>query len=66
MLAASGYKLKKDLKAAIGQPLHYEETSLFGPEFRSTGKNFLVGPSAYQRTWFAAVTTVDAKITKVE
>lgn len=32
------YKSKKDLKARIGEPLRYTETSVFGPEFRETGK----------------------------
>lgn len=31
------YASKKELKANIGQPLRYIETSLFGPEYRSTG-----------------------------
>jgi hypothetical protein len=32
------YPSKKDLKAAIGQTLKYEETSLFGAEFKPNGK----------------------------
>ena len=32
------YSSKKELKAAIGQPLRYTETSMFGPEYRETGK----------------------------
>jgi hypothetical protein len=31
------YASKKDLKASIGQPLRYIETSFFGPEYRSDG-----------------------------
>ena len=31
------YKSKKELKAAIGSPLRYRETSIFGPEYKSNG-----------------------------
>jgi len=31
------YESKKQLKQNIGKPLHYIETSLFGPEYRSNG-----------------------------
>ena len=64
-LAAAGYKTKKDLKASVGKPLNYNETSMFGPEYKSTGKFAVVGPSAYDRKWFAEVTMVDGKIAKV-
>lgn len=59
------YKTKKELKAAIGQPLRYVETSAFGPEYRDTGKFCVVGPSPYERKWFAEVTMFDGKIAKV-
>ena len=55
MLAASGYRTKKDLKGAIGQPFHYTETSIIGQEFLPTGENTVVGPSAYERKWYATV-----------
>lgn len=32
------YASKKDLKASIGKPLRYIETSLFGAEYRTDGK----------------------------
>lgn len=64
-LAASGYKTKKELKASVGKPLGYNETSMFGPEYRSNGTFAVVGPSAYERKWFAEVTMVDGKIAKV-
>ena len=32
------YASKKDLKASIGKPLRYIETSLFGPEYKDNGK----------------------------
>jgi hypothetical protein len=31
------YPSKKELKARIGEPLRYIETSLFGPEYRDDG-----------------------------
>ena len=64
MMGAS-YKSKKDLKAAVGQELRYEETSMFGPEFKANGTFCVVGPSPYKRKWFAEVTMKDGKIAKV-
>ena len=67
MLGAQGYKTKKDLKAAVGKPLRYVETSMFGAEFKPDGKNVLVGPCAYTaRKWYAGVTCVNGLITKVD
>ena len=31
------YETKKQLRAAIGQPLRYRETSIFGPEYKADG-----------------------------
>jgi len=59
------YKTKKDLKAAVGQALKYEETSMFGPEFKENGKFCVVGPSPYERKWFAEVTMENGLIKKV-
>lgn len=59
------YKTKKELKASIGQSLRYEETSLFGPEYGPDGKFCVVGPGSYQRKWYAQVTMVEGKISKV-
>ena len=64
MMGAS-YKSKKDLKAAVGQELRYEETSMFDPEFKANGTFCVVGPSPYERKWFAEVTMKDGKIAKV-
>jgi hypothetical protein len=55
MIAAT-YKTKKDLKAAIGKPLRYVETSMFSEEYRSNGSFPVVGPAPYQRKWYATVT----------
>lgn len=63
------YPTKKDMKACIGQPLRYTETSLFGAEYRDNGK--LTGCNrphltGYKREFFANVTLVNGLITKVE
>lgn len=60
------YKTKKDLKASVGQPLKYEETSFFGPEYRADGTFAVVGPSPRERKWYAEVTMKDGKIAKVK
>ncbi len=44
------YKSKKALKEEVGKPLDYEETSMFGPEYRSTGKFCVTNP---KRSFFA-------------
>lgn len=59
------YPTKKQLKASVGKPLRYEETSIFGPEYTDNGKFCVVGPSPYQRKWYAQVTMKDGKIEKV-
>lgn len=64
MLAAN-YPSKKELKAAIGTPLRYTETSIFGAEYSPTGKLYVVGPSPTVRKWYAQVNMVDGKIVKV-
>lgn len=64
MMGAS-YKTKKDLKAAIGKPLRYVETSMFGAEYSDNGKFAVVGPSPYERKWFAQVTMENGLIKKV-
>ena len=64
-MMAAHYATKKDLKAHIGSPLRYEETSFFGPEFKENGTFSVVGPSPTQRKWFALVTMVNGLIAKV-
>ncbi len=64
MMGAS-YKSKKELKAAVGQPLRYEETSFFGPEYKADGKFCVVGPSPRERKWFATVVMQNGLIAKV-
>jgi hypothetical protein len=67
MLIAT-YASKKDLKASIGQPLRYMETSAFGPEYKADG-TFAVANRPHitgmGREFFAEVTMKDGKIEKV-
>ena len=63
------YPSKKVLKENVGKPLDYIETSLFGAEYRPTGK--LVGANrphitGQGREFFAEVTMKDGLIAKVE
>ena len=69
MLLFTGYNSKKELKAAIGGPLQYRETSLFGPEYKSDGTMYgarrphLLGGG---REFFARVTMANDRIVRVE
>jgi hypothetical protein len=63
------YPTKKDCKAAIGQPLRYIETSLFGPEYRPNGvltvahRPHMTGKG---REWFGNITMKDGLIVAVK
>lgn len=59
------YKTKKALKAAVGEELRYRETSAFGSEYRENGVVTVVGPTAYDRKWFARVTLAGGRIVRV-
>ena len=59
------YNTKKELKAAVGEPLRYVETSPFSPEYRRDGILYVVGPSPTVRKWFAKVAMEDGLIKKV-
>lgn len=60
------YPTKKALKEAIGKPLRYQETSAFGAEYRENGQFCVVGPSPYDRKWYAEVTMENGLIKKVK
>jgi hypothetical protein len=64
MMAAT-YKTKKLLKASVGKPLRYVETSLFGAEYRPDGRFAVVGPAPLNRKWYAQVTMAGGFIAKV-
>ena len=63
------YPSKKALKEAVGQPLRYEETSMFGAEYKPDGKIVVAGrphlSSLCKREFFAEVIMANGKIAKV-
>ena len=64
------YKTKKELKAAIGEPLRYTETSIFGPEYLDTGSFMVAHRPRIQknggREFSAKVTMSNGRIAAVE
>lgn len=54
-MIAANYKTKKDLKNAIGREFQYTETSLHGAQWKPDTMLTVVGPSAYERKWYAQV-----------
>ena len=64
-MMGADYKTKKMLVASVGQALRFEETSMFGPEYKENGSFCVVGPSPYERKWFATVTMENGLIKKV-
>jgi hypothetical protein len=60
------YPTKKALKEAIGKSLRYEETSMFGEEYKPDGTFCVVGPSPTKRNWFAQVTMANGLIQRVQ
>ena len=60
------YPTKKRLKESIGAPLNFQETSIFGAEFKPDGSFPVVGPSPYNRRWYAEVTMKNGLIAKVK
>jgi hypothetical protein len=62
------YPSKKVLKENIGQRLRYQETSMFGPEYRDNGVLTVANRphiTGIGREFFAQVTMKDGIITKV-
>lgn len=70
MMLLNGYASKKELKAAIGKPLSYTETSMFGDEFRADGTftaaHRPVITKEPGREFFARITMKGGLIAKVE
>lgn len=64
------YASKKALKECVGQTLKYHETSFFGPEYKANGtfcasnRPSITGIKG--REFFAEITMVDNKISKVD
>jgi len=65
-MMAAKYGYKKDLKAAVGRPIRYIETSMFAAEYKENGRFCVVGPSPTQRKWYAEVWMKDGLIERVE
>ena len=66
-MIALHYKTKKALKESKGKTLNYSETSMFGNECFPNKMLTGVGPSAYERKWYANVWVDDNyKIIKVK
>lgn len=64
------YESKKALKASVGQHLKYEETSMFGPEYKHDG-TFCVSnrptiTGIKGREFFAEVTMKNGRIASVK
>ena len=66
MMGISGFKTKKELKAAIGTKPDFIETSFHGKEYKGDGNYCVVGPDPYDRKWFAELTIADGLIRKVK
>lgn len=60
------YKTKKLLKESVGKRFNGVDPSMFGSSYKSTGTFPVVGPSAYERKWYAQVTLADDIIVKVK
>ena len=58
------YSSKKELKNSLGQRLKYNETSIFGLEYKTNGQ-FCVADYSPKRKWFATVYIQDNLIVKV-
>lgn len=59
-MMAACYPTKKALKESIGKPFRFQETSLFGAEYKPNQMLTVVGPSPYERKWYANVWCDDA------
>lgn len=61
-----GVKTKKELKTMVGQSPLFQETSIFGAEYKGDGTYCVVGPCPYtKRKWYAEVTVKDGLVVKV-
>lgn len=69
MTIIANYDTKKECKAAIGTPLRYTETSMFGAEYRPDGVLTVAHRphiTRRGREWFGIITMRDGLIAKVE
>lgn len=69
MTLVVNYPSKKELKAAVGEPLKYIETSMFGPEYVPTGRLTVANRphiTGTGREFFAEVYMEDGRIKGVK
>ena len=69
MTLIADYPTKKLLKESIGKRLRYQETSMFGAEYRDNGRLTVCNRphiTGHKREFFANVTMRDGLIEKVE
>lgn len=59
------YPTKKALKESVGKRLQYQETSLYGAQYKSNGTITVADGFTGKRKWFASVTMKDDLIHKV-
>ena len=67
MMGVYECRTKKELKTKVGRDAAstFQETG-FGPEYKGAGSYPVVGPSPYERKWYALVVVDDdGKIVKV-
>jgi hypothetical protein len=63
------YPSKKAAKEAVGEKLKYQETSLFGSEYRNDGRLTVANRpliTGLGREWFGIITMKNGRIFKVE
>ena len=68
MMSVYGCPTKKALKLKVGSRAStlFQETSMFGLEYKGAGSYPVVGPSPYERKWYATVTVdADGRVVKV-
>ena len=68
MTLIANYPSKKACKEAIGKPLRYIETSVFGPEYKADGVLTVANRphiTHQGKEWFGQVTMVGGLIKKV-
>lgn len=69
VMGIAGFKTKKALKERVkGGPVltidALVDTSMFGSE-KTDGRHAIVGPSPYDRRWYASITVKDGEIVQV-
>ena len=69
MTLVVNYNTKKELKEAVGTPLRYTETSVFGPEYSADGTLAVAGRphvTGMKREFFAQVKMREGVIESVK